>query len=456
MTQANSNSDQGDILVVDDQPENIRFLSVMLADQGYAVRKSLSGQMALTAVRSLPPDLILLDVNMPDLDGYQVCQALQADPTTRDIPIIFLTAQGDTMDKVKAFQMGASDYVTKPFQFEEVLVRIRHQITIRQLQKQLKQQNTTLASTLEELKKAQAALVQREKMIGLGQLVAGVSHEINNPVSFISGNIGHVRQYAEDLIKLVQLYHQRYPEETPEIKQAIQEMDLEFVTSDLQDLLESMETGVNRIRSVVLALRIFSRLGESEIKEIDLHEALNSILVLLHHRLNPGGHYRIITVHRDYGEIPLLTCYASYFNQVLLNLLSNAIDALEVAQDQGLLVSEPPQIWITTSRTASDRVQISIRDNGIGISEALQQRLFDPFFTTKPPGQGLGLGLFNSYQVIVERHNGSLTCRSTPRVGSEFIVEVPLGRSGATVGQGQGLNPPVNPDPKSSDQDQAQ
>jgi signal transduction histidine kinase len=418
---------EADILIVDDTLDNIRFLSTLLVEQGYNVRKALNGRMALTAVKTLLPDLILLDINMPEMNGYDVCRRLKDDEKTRSIPIIFLSALDDVLDKVKAFEIGAVDYITKPFQFEEVLVRIRTQLTICQLQNQLKQQNLDLQNALTSLKQTQAELVQKEKMFGLGQLVAGVAHEINNPISFISGNLNPAREYIQSLLQLVQLYQQEYPQPTPAIQAAIQDIDLEFVISDLQNLIGSMQTGVDRIRALILALRIFSRLDESKIKLVDLHEGINSTLLLMQHRLRNEGERREIQVIKNYGEIPLVTCYASQMNQVFLNLLHNAIDAVEVKMARIFDRAYEPKIWIQTTVSEKNSVLIHVKDNGIGIAKDLQAHIFEPFFTTKSVSRGAGLGLSTSYEIVVEKHRGNLTFQTVPEEGTEFVVEIPLG-----------------------------
>ncbi|MCS6813035.1 MAG: hybrid sensor histidine kinase/response regulator [Cyanobacteria bacterium] len=416
----------GDILIVDDVTDNIRLLSSVLKQHGHRVRMAVSGQMALTSAVTLPPDLILLDINMPGMNGYEVCRRLKTHENTRSVPVIFLSAMDDVLDKVKAFHAGAVDYVTKPFQTEEVLARVQTHLTIRALQTRLQQQNVQLQATLEELQQTQAQLVQREKMASVGQLVAGVAHEINNPISFIAGNLQPANEYVQSLVNLVKLYQQEYPQPSPQIQQAIQDIDLEFLMSDVQKLMASLQTGVDRIRNVILALRIFSRLGESDIKPVSLHEGIDSVLLVLHHRLLGEGDRPAIAITKSYGELPLVTCYASQINQVFLNLINNAIEAIERACQQGLTNQQRPQIWVITEQVSDTTVRIRIRDNGIGISEDVKSRLFDPFFTTKPASQGVGLGLSTSYQIVVERHKGTLTYESVPGQYTEFIVEIPI------------------------------
>lgn len=426
-----------DILVVDDIPDNIRVLSLLLTERGYHVRKALGGDMALKAVQTVLPDLILLDINMPDMDGYAVCERLKANPSTATVPIIFLSALDDTSVKVKAFQAGAVDYITKPIEIDEVLVRIQTQLNVRALDAQLKAQNEQLRSTLAELQRVQGQLIHREKMVSLGQLVAGISHEINNPISFISGNLLPARRYVQELLNIIQLYQQEYPEPTPLLQETLQEVDLDFLTTDLMKLIGSMQSGAERIHKVVLALRIFSRLDESDIKPVDLHDGLKSALLMLQHRLEATQTRPAIRVIQEFGELPLVTCRARHINQVFLSLLTNALDALDERFDRGLTsqkngsAQEPgsgmePTLWITTALHDPPAAVVQIKDNGAGIDPEVLPRVFDPFFTTKSVGQGAGLGLSTSYEIVVDEHKGQLAIASAPNDGTEVRVEIPI------------------------------
>jgi len=420
-----------DILIVDDTPENIRFLSTLLVEQGYQVRKALTGKMALTAAQAIVPDLILLDINMPHMNGYETCKLLKQSEETASVPIIFLSALNDVVDKVKAFQVGGVDFISKPFQFEEVLVRIQTHLQIQVLQSQLHLKNTQLEKALESLKQAQMQLLRKEKLSGLGQLVAGVCHEINNPISFIAGNLKPADESIQTLLKLIDAYQKEYPQPSLSIQVLLEEAELDFLVADLKNMMRSMRTGVDRISSIVLALRIFSRLGESDIKSTDIHECIDSTLLLLHHRLAENSAMPEINIIKNYGDLPLITCHSSEMNQVFLNLLTNAIDALQQKFNTDL-ISENPTIQITTELNAPKQILICIRDNGIGISDEVEKHLFEPFFTTKPVGQGIGLGLATSYQIVVERHKGNLNY-STNAGLTEFVIEIPTTLSDSYV-----------------------
>ncbi len=432
-----TNHHKRNILVVDDTPDNLRLLSAMLTAQGFEVRKALNGKMALTACQMVLPDVILLDINMPGMDGYQVCQQLKADDKTCEIPVIFISALDDVVDKVKAFDVGGVDYIAKPFHGAEVVLRIENQINLRLLQVKLQEKNFLLQQALDNLKASQVQQIQNEKMVALGQLVAGLAHEINNPISFIYGNLQYAGQYVQDLVNMIEVYQQEYPKPTPKIQQIAKDVDLNFMIKDLQSLIGAMYRGSDRIREIVLALQHFSRHDEAEMKRVNIHEDIENTLVMLQHRLREAADRPAIVVVKDYGNLPLVTCYASELNQVFMHLLNNAIDAIEEGVGSGewgmgnqsstsYSLLSTPQIRIHTEVTDLNMVKIAIADNGLGIEESLRSRLFDPFFTTKPVGKGSGLGLSISYQIIVQKHRGNITCTSDVGKGAEFAIEIPI------------------------------
>ena len=294
---------------------------------------------------------------------------------------------------------------------------------------QLKQQAVDLELALQELQRTQTQMVQSEKMSSLGQLVAGVAHEINNPVNFIYGNLLHANGYTQDLLHLLALYQQHYPNPNAAIRDEMAAIDLAFLMVDLPKLLASMKVGADRIQKIVASLRSFSRLDEAEVKDVDIHEGIDSTLMILHNRLKSRSEYPAIQIVKDYGTLPKIECYAGQLNQVFMNILSNAIDALDEQNQQRTLAevsTHPSVITIQTRVIGTDFVAIHIADNGPGIPEALQKRLFEPFFTTKAVGKGTGMGMSISHQVITERHKGRLTCLSSLGQGATFVIEIPM------------------------------
>ncbi len=293
-----------------------------------------------------------------------------------------------------------------------------------------------LNQVLHNLKETQAQLIQTEKMSSLGQLVAGVAHEINNPVNFIYGNLTHVSEYTLGLLELVELYQQSNAHSTPEVEAHIEAIDLDFMAEDLPKILVSMKMGANRIREIVLSLRNFSRLDEAEMKPVNIHEGIDSTLLILQNRFKQTPGNAGIEIVKEYGDIPLVECYAGQLNQVFMNLIGNAIDALDSYNSKRTIEeieAKPSQIVIRTQLRNLDRITVKIADNGPGMTEAVKQRLFDPFFTTKAAGKGTGLGLAISTQIVTEKHNGAIWCISEPGQGAEFWVEIPINQSSKLV-----------------------
>jgi PAS domain S-box-containing protein len=295
-----------------------------------------------------------------------------------------------------------------------------------------------LENTLQELQQTESRLIQTEKLSSLGQMVAGIAHEINNPVNFITGNLCHATTYIQDLLDLIDRYQRHYPKPVESIQEHIEAIDLEFLIEDLPKMLSSMQMGADRIQEIVLSLRNFSRLDEAEMKPFNIHDGINSTLLILHNRLKPSGHNPGITIIKEYGNLPPVECYPGQLCQVFMNIISNAIDALESKreEDSGTeeectqspdhLVTRSRTIWISTEILDGTQAVIRIRDNGPGMPPSVVRRLFDPFFTTKPVGKGTGLGLSISYQIVVEKHGGILQCFSEQRQGSEFWIQIPI------------------------------
>jgi two-component system NtrC family sensor kinase len=542
------------ILVVDDTIANLQLISDFLRESQFEVRVAKSGVQALKIMETTQPDLILLDVVMPEMDGFETCRRLKDSPQKKDIPVIFMTAVDDASNpayKVKGLELGAVDYISKPIQLQEVLARIKTHLQLRDLTQQLQKQKDLLESVfnqsadaiflvnfetgliadcnqravelfqatskdellniqeeslqkhrfpppelssiwdeieregfwsreveyvtkkgklfwgnlaakqiyvagdrmnlvrvtditdrklaetreweksrqlklaLAELKRTQAQLILTEKMSSLGRMVAGIAHEINNPVSFIYGNIIPARRYFQEMLKLIELYQQTYPEPTPEIEAFVEEIDLGFVVEDFSKLMNSMQVGADRIQQIVLSLRNFSRLDEKEIKAVDIHEGIDSALLILQHRLKSKGSGQEIQVIKNYAQLPLVTCYASQLNEVFMNILINAMDFLEYQTSRVITISTS-LIAKETAISNSQFVAIRIADNGTGMNEAVKKKIFDPFFTTKPVGSGTGLGLAISHEIVVKKHKGYINCISVLGQGTEFILEIPV------------------------------
>ncbi|MBG1258032.1 response regulator [Nostoc commune] len=413
---------KGIILVVDDNPANLQVLSSFLDQSSFEVWAARSGEKALQRLENDDlPDLILLDVMMPGIDGFETCKQLKSNPRVQDIPVIFMTALSETADKIKGLQLGAVDYITKPFQHEEVLVRIENHLKLRNLTKALIAKNT-------ELEQTQTQLIQAEKVAALGQLTAGIAHEVNNPINFIAGNLNFVKQYVQEVVSLLYLYQKHLPNPPDEIQTAIQKSDLNFLLDDLSKIIQSMQVGTDRVTEIVSYLNNFSRHRESGKKLTNLHEGLESTLLILGHRFRYNAHHPAIQLVKEYGNLPLIECFPGEINQVFMNLICNAIDAIEEKnnnKDIDIIYQNTGVIKIKTE-AIGERVILKVADNGLGINQANSTKIFDAFYTTKPIGKGTGLGLSIAYQIVVNNHHGKLTYDSKPGKGMEFIIELPI------------------------------
>jgi signal transduction histidine kinase len=447
--------DRAVLLIVDDNATNLHVLSDVLDEAGFEVRVAQNGEMALQKVQYDPPELILLDVMMPGLNGFETCEKLKADPKTREIPVIFMTALSETVDKVRGLSLGAVDYITKPFQQDEVLARVRTHLQISRLTKSLAQQNLQLRAEVrarmkaeEELKRladslerqveertkelkdaltnleqTQLQLVQQEKMASLGQLVAGVAHEINNPVNFIATNLDPAKEYVAELTRLLRLFIEHYPDPVFEVAEALAFVDLNYMLADLNKIMESFQVGADMLINISRSLRTFSRSDSTVPVAANIHEGIDSTLMVLGHRFKAHNKRPTIRVIKTYRDLPLIKCYLGQLNQVFINLLANAVDAFDELFAKG--ADRAPEIHITT-QVVEDKVVIQIKDNGPGMSEAVRARIFEPSFTTKAVGKGTGLGLSISRKIVEEQHNGKISCTSQLGEGTEFTIELPL------------------------------
>ncbi len=366
-------------------------------------------------INFLQPEVCIVSEQMRIVDAIQI--ALQRVPQLVYEPILV---------KTNSCNYQLVDFHQLLLAYSQINV-----LTLAQLE-QVEEQSKITKAGFRTLKHNYTRLVQNEKMAALEQLVAGIAHEINNPVSFIAGNLVYAIDYSQDLLNLISLYQKYYPEPATEIQTAIADIELEFLTADFLHLLNSMKVGTERIHEIVLALRNFSRLDESEKKRVDIHEGIDSTLLLLQSRFKNQRTGQIITVIKEYEKLPLVECYPGLLNQAFMNILVNAIDAIFnnfQNSDLSCIPSSPqkyPLIRIRTELIDDDDVIIRIADNGLGIPKDIQKRLFDPFFTTKSVGKGTGLGLSISYQIIVDKHGGQLQCISALGEGTEFIIKIPV------------------------------
>jgi signal transduction histidine kinase len=409
------------VLLVDDQAMvNEAVYSMLSSEPDIRYHYCSTAVAALQQAPDLAPTVILLDLIMPDVDGMTLVKQLRARPETQAVPIIMLSTNDDPETKAEAFAIGVNDYLVKLPDQIELIARVRYhsraylnrEAQTAALVAQAHAQE--LEKTLEELRWTQTQLIQTEKLSSLGQMLAGVAHEINNPIGFIFGNLTYIDDYFKDFLNLIKLYQETYPEPGETITSTLEEIDFEFVQEDLLNTLRSTRIGVERIVQIVLSLRNFSRQDHTEMKPANLHEGIESTLLILGHRLKQG-----IDVTKYYGDLPAVTCYQAQLNQVFMNILNNAIDAL-LEQEKA-----DKHIAIRTDCLPGDRIEIRIQDNGPGMTYEVQSKLFDPFFTTKPVGKGTGLGL-SICQQIIKNHQGSLRLVSDLGQGTEFIIQLPV------------------------------
>ncbi|MBP7551913.1 MAG: response regulator [Spirochaetes bacterium] len=391
------------ILIADDNPNNLKILGSMLEKMGYNVRVAKNGEQAFNSVKTLPPDLILLDIHMPIMDGYEVCKAIKKEKDIKDIPIIFLSALSESFNKIQAFKAGGVDYITKPFEVEEVEIRIINHIRLRE--KSLK-----LQLALEELKIKEEQLIQTEKMAALGVLTSGLAHEINNPINFISNSILALKERTDKLISMSEMF--------ASIDENIEKV--RKTTQDVPEIFNNITTGIDHITNIVKSLRIYSRVDKDQLVSSAISELIDTSLLILYHRYKER-----ILIEKNYNPIPKTLCHPAKMSQVFLNILSNAIDGIE---DANLKSDEQidRKIVITTSYDEkANTVTINFQDNGIGIKEDIKNKIFDPFFTTKEVNKGSGLGLAICSSIIKE-HKGSISVESDGKSGTSFKVILPI------------------------------
>jgi two-component system, NtrC family, sensor kinase len=414
------------ILIVDDQPENLEVLSKILQPY-YRVRAARSGELALRVAATDPkPDLVLLDIMMPGMNGYEVCERLKEDQSLAEIPVIFLSALEGAQNKVRAFDAGGVDYVTKPFQVEEVLARVRIHLELCSVRRELKRKNKRLKAAVRDRKKTQARLIQSEKMAALGVLSAGVAHEINNPLNFIKNSVLSLQRDVGDLLKVTELglsfWRSSIGPLSGEIKKLQEQIEYETILTEVPGLFRSILEGIRRTEEIVRSLQTSARQDEVISEAVDIHEIIDAALTMLRNRYKSNT-----KVVKDYGNVPPIPCYAGKLSQVMINLLVNAIDAIEKKES-----NDPHQITIRTEvldRENRSYGVIRIADSGQGIPQELIHKIFDPFFTTKDVGKGMGLGLYIT-AAIVQEHAGFIEVSSRRGEGATFSLFLPASQEG--------------------------
>lgn len=403
------------LLIVDDVPENIDILSEMFIHD-YTVKAAINGEKALKIAATKPyPDLILLDIMMPGMDGYEVCRHLKNNEQTKKIPVIFVTAVFEPADEVKGLEIGATDYIVKPFSPIITKARIKTQLELKfakdHLEEMIKTRTKELAEAYENLQNTQQQIIQQEKLASIGQLAAGIAHEVNNPIGFITSNLGSLKKYVDKLTahigSLCEILEASGA--SKQVKELRKRDKLDFILEDLQDLINESLEGTERVQEIVRNLKSFSRVEEKIFSMTNLNECLEEALKIAWNELK----YKA-TIIREFGELPQILCFPQQLKQVFINLLVNAAQAID---KQGA-------ITVRTS-LAGEIIKVSITDTGCGIAKEHLQKIFEPFFTTKKIGKGTGLGMSISLD-IVKKHNGQITVESEIGKGTIFTVELPV------------------------------
>ena len=421
------------ILIVDDTPANLEVLNEILMAQGYTVSIAVSGERAIKQLNNYLPDLILLDVQMPGIDGFETCRRIKANPHWTAIPVIFITALNDAENIAKGFSLGAVDYVSKPFQESELLARVRTHLHLQQMTQHLEhlvaERTQALEMAMTQLQASQLKTIQNEKMVTLGNLVAGIAHEVNNPLGFLNGSIQNVREYLQALFEHLETYQTQHPPNDI-VQESAEAIDLNFLMEDLPKLLASMQGATDRITNISTSLRTFSRADTEHQVKANIHEGIDSTLMLLKYRLKASELRPSIEVIKNYGDLPDIYCFPGQLNQVFMNILANAIDMFDEMAEHTTyddLKDNPQHITITTQHLAEQNcVEIGVRDNGKGMGDEVKAKIFDCLFTTKRVGKGTGLGLAIAHKIITKAHGGHINVISHPGQGPEFLIQIPI------------------------------
>ncbi len=415
------------VLVVDDEKSMLDYLARLLVQYDYDVHTAADGINAVELAKECAPDIILLDFFMPGLNGIDTCMALKTLPETRHIPVVMLTAHGDPEIKLQALNAGANDFLTKPVDPTELILRIRNLIELMKLddikkskdfleknQSVLTEQNSSLENALDELKRAQAQIVQQEKMASIGQLSAGIAHEINNPIGFISSNLNSLDKYVGKLIYYLDLQQEVIARENPHdflehLRENRESLKIDLIMTDIKQLISESMDGTDRVKKIVQDLKSFSHADGTERHEADINKGIESTLNIVHNEIK----YKA-TVHKELAEIPLVKCVPGQLNQVFMNLFVNAAQAIE--REGEITVRS----WVD-----KENVYVSVSDTGCGMPDEIKKKIFEPFFTTKEIGKGTGLGLSIAYDII-KKHKGELTVESAVGKGTTFTISIPV------------------------------
>ncbi|MEM9449920.1 MAG: response regulator [Cyanobacteria bacterium P01_E01_bin.6] len=426
--------DRVEILLVDDIPANLGVLTEILSAAGYRIATATSGKRALKLLNSYVPSLILLDICMPGIDGFETYRQIKNIPENCSTPIIFISALSDTDYITHGLSLGAVDYIGKPFHKAELLARVKNHLQLhlltQNLEEQVDKRTAELQTTLKQLEQSKLQLIRSEKMSAIGSLVSGVAHEINNPIGFIDMSIDNISDCLKDLYSLVN-NPPTHPENQIDLEsQKPESVRFKLIKDDLCSMLSSMKRATKHIQSVSRSLRIFSRQDTSQKVEADLHDGLDSTLLILKYRLAMNKHHPAVQVVKHYGELPFVHCFPDQLNQVFINILANAIEAFdEDAQktSDSDVASQPQTITIHTRlKLAQNIVEICIHDNGHGMTEQVKAQIFTSLFTTKDKEKGTGLGLAIAHQIVTETHGGSIDVTSELGQGTEFCIQLPI------------------------------
>ncbi|MEB3343145.1 hybrid sensor histidine kinase/response regulator [Okeania sp.] len=436
------------IMIVDDQKVNLKIISSLLKTSGFNVITAERGKILFEKLENKLPDLILLDIIIPEMDGFEICYRLQSSEKTKHIPIIFMTSISEYEEKIRGLKLGAVDYITKPVKKEEVVARINIHLRLKEeiqertqaeielqktqveLEKMIEERTAKLSRSLAELQETQIELIKSEQMSSIGKLITGIAHELNNPVSIVLGNINLAEQYLETIINHIKLYQKEFPHPGSIIEKDAEEMDIDFLIEELPKMLSSIKLASDRISETSVSLRSLARVDSMSKIPFDINDAIESNLKILQHRLKANSQRPEIKIVKKYGDLPKINCYPHALNYVLMNLLVNSIDSVEEFNSKKNRSYQ--EIWqnqncinITTLVIESYRVKIIIADNGLGMLAHLKNKLDEAIEGVKSTNKRNTLGLSMSHSIIVEKHRGKLECRSLPNQGKEFIIELP-------------------------------